>query len=286
MPTKPSKPHDEFFKATFGRLDIALDYLQNMLPATLQQDLDLGKLERVNGSFVSPALQEYFSDVVYQSPLKIGKQSAVLSFIFEHKSKPEPRPHLQLLRYMLDAWTEQLHQNNKKLNPIIPILLYHGKQGWKKRDFDSYFGKKLPESILPFLPRFDYIFTHVTDMSDEQILELGTGLLINTFLMLKHIHDPDFIMQNAELIFINLTEPHSQQDFIVLVLAYFYKNSQLAEEKIKYFIETLPKALNKTAMTTYDLIQNKGIELGIQIGIERERQRVEEELRQLAEEER
>ena len=226
MPNKPSKPHDEFFKATFGRLDIALDYLQNMLPAELQQDLDLSKLERVNGSFVSPALQEYFSDVVYQSPLKIGNQAVVMSFIFEHKSKPEPRPHLQLLRYMLDAWTEQLHQNNKKLNPIIPILVYHGKQGWKKRNFDSYFGKKLPESILPFLPRFDYIFTHVTDMSDEQILELGRGLLINTFLMLKHIHDPDFIMQNAELIFINLTEPHSQQDFIVLVLAYFYKNSQ------------------------------------------------------------
>lgn len=276
MPNKPSKPHDEFFKATFGRLDIALDYLQNMLPEAIQKDLDLSKLERVNGSFVSPALQEYFCDVVYQSPLKVGKQPIVLSFIFEHKSKPEPRPHLQLLRYMLDAWTEQLYQNNKRLNPIIPILVYHGRQGWKKRNFDSYFGKKLPESILSFLPRFDYIFTHVTDMSDEQILELGTGLLINTFLMLKHIHDPDFIMHNAELIFINLTEPHSQQDFIVLVLAYFYKNSQLAEEKIKHFIETLPKALNKTAMTTYDLIQNKGIELGIQIGIERERQRVEE----------
>ncbi len=280
MPSKPSKPHDEFFKATFGRLDIALDYLQNMLPATLQQDLELNKLERVNGSFVSPALQEYFSDVVYQSPLKIGNQSAVLSFIFEHKSKPEPRPHLQLLRYMLDAWTEQLHQNNKKLNPIIPILVYHGKQGWKKRDFDSYFGKKLPESILPFLPRFDYIFTHVTDMSDEQILELGTGLLINTFLMLKHIHDPDFIMHNAELIFINLTEPHSQQDFIVLVLAYFYKNSQLAEEKIHSFIQNLPKTLNKTAMSTYDMILAKGIK----IGIEEERQRLEEELLQMEKE--
>ena len=122
-------------------------------------------------------------------------------------------------------------------------------------------------------------------MSDEQILELGRGLLINTFLMLKHIHDPDFIMQNAELIFINLTEPHSQQDFIVLVLAYFYKNSQLAEEKIYSFIQNLPKTLNKTAMSTYDMILAKGIK----IGIEEERQRIEEELRQMlmrAEEER
>jgi predicted MPP superfamily phosphohydrolase len=119
-------------------------------------------------------------------------------------------------------------------------------------------------------------------MSDEQILELGTGLLINTFLMLKHIHDPDFIMQNAELIFINLTEPHSQQDFIVLVLAYFYKNSQLAEEKIQSFIKNLPKTLNKTAMSTYDMILAKGIK----IGIEEERQRIEEEMRQLEEESR
>lgn len=117
-------------------------------------------------------------------------------------------------------------------------------------------------------------------MSDEQILELGRGLLINTFLMLKHIHDPDFIMQNAELIFINLTEPHSQQDFIVLVLAYFYKNSQLVKEKIHRFIQNLPKTLNKTAMSTYDMILAEGIK----IGIEKERQRIKEELRRLEEE--
>jgi hypothetical protein len=36
-----SKPHDEFFKATFGRLDIALDYLQQMLPEDIQHHLNL-----------------------------------------------------------------------------------------------------------------------------------------------------------------------------------------------------------------------------------------------------
>lgn len=75
--------------------------------------------------------------------------------------------------------------------------------------------------------------------------------------------------------FINLTEPHSQQDFIVLVLAYFHKNSQLAKEKIHRFIQKLPKTLNKTAMSTYDMILAEGIK----IGIEEERQRIEEELK-------
>ena len=71
----------------------------------------------------------------------------------------------------------------------------------------------------------------------------------------------------------------------MLVLAYFYKNSQLAKEKIHRFIQKLPKTLNKTAMSTYDMILAEGIK----IGIEEERQRVEEELRQMlmrAEEER
>ena len=114
MPKKPSKPHDEFFKATFGRIEIALDYLLSMLPAALLQELDLSKLKRINGSFVSPALKETFSDVVYQSPLIGTEQSVMLSFIIEHKSKPESRPHLQLLRYMLDFWEEQLKQHKQK----------------------------------------------------------------------------------------------------------------------------------------------------------------------------
>lgn len=53
MPKKPSKPHDEFFKASFGRLDIALEYLQQMLPKDIQNHLNLSALERINGSFVS-----------------------------------------------------------------------------------------------------------------------------------------------------------------------------------------------------------------------------------------
>lgn len=260
MPKKPSKPHDEFFKATFGRKDVALEYLQSMLPAQLCQDLNLDQLERINGSFVSPALQEYFSDVVYQSPLQNSHQHIYVSLIFEHKSRPESRPHLQLLRYMLDAWTEQLNQGQKRLTPIVPIILYQGKQSWKKREFSNYFGKKIPASLLPYLPRFDYVFTNVGNLSDEQILELCHGLLINTFLIMKHIWEPDYILQNPQLIFINLNEPHSQQDFIVLMLAYFLKNTEIGKEKVKAFIQTLPKVLNPDAMSTYDMIVEEAVE--------------------------
>ena len=136
---------------------------------------------------------------------------------------------MQLLRYLLDAWTEQLNQGQKQLTPIVPILIYHGKRGWKKRKMNHYFGKNWPASLLPYIPQFDYIFTNVRNLSDEQILELCHGLLINTLLMMKHIWEPDYILQNPQLIFINLDERHQQQDFIVCMLAYFLKNTEIAK---------------------------------------------------------
>lgn len=261
MPDFPRKSHDEFFKASFGRLEIALDYLEQLLPQNVHQTLDLSQLERMNGAWVTPELEEYFSDVVYRCPLKESKSKVWISFLFEHKSSPDAFPHLQLLRYLLDAWQEQ-HKQKQPLSPIVPIVVYHGLRKWRKRDLSSYFGKNLPQSLIPFLPRFDYVLTSVQTLSDEQILELNKGLLINALLMLKHIWKPQFILKNPELIFVNL-EPHNQQvrDFVVSLLAYLFKNTEIAEETVNEFIQQIPDGLNNNAMSTYDMIKAQGAEL-------------------------
>ncbi|HOY18379.1 MAG TPA: Rpn family recombination-promoting nuclease/putative transposase [Haliscomenobacter sp.] len=265
MPDYPHKSHDEFFKASFGRLEIARDYLEQLLPWEVHQTLDLSQLERVNGSWVSPELAEYFSDVVYRCPLKEGKRQVWASFLLEHKSALDAFPHLQLLRYLMETWQEQRKQK-QPLTPIIPIVVYHGVRKWRKRDLSSYFGKDLPQSLLPFLPRFDYVLTNVRALSDEQILELKKGLLINALLMLKHIWEPQFILKNPELIFIHL-ETHNQQvsEFVVSLLAYLFKNTEIARETANRFIKHLPTDLNQNAMSTYDMIQAEGIEKGAEL---------------------
>lgn len=89
MPKKPSKPHDEFFKATFSRMEVVVDYLQKMLPSELADHLLIKELKRVNGSYISPALKEYFSDLIYECPLKHPNLAINLALLFEHKSQPE-----------------------------------------------------------------------------------------------------------------------------------------------------------------------------------------------------
>lgn len=279
MPKKPSKPHDEFFKATFGRLEVALDYLQKMLPAEIIQTLDTSKLKRVNGSYVSTTLREFFSDLIFECPLKNIDQRLRISLLFEHKNKLETYPHFQVLRYMLDTWEEQLKQK-KELTPIIPIIIYQGANNWHVRDMSSYFAAPLPSSLLRFLPTFEYHFTNVTTMPDEAILALGKSLLVNTFFMMKYIRNPTFIIENHHLIFVNLEEPKSPRDFMVILFAYFLKNTELAREKIQDFIEELPKTLNKSAMSTYEMILEEGRireRQNQQELLARERQRAEEE---------
>ncbi len=124
----------------------------------------------------------------------------------------------------------------------------------------------LPPSLLPYLPRFDYILTNVRALSDEQILELKKGLLINALLMLKHIWEPKFVLEHPELIFIHL-EPKNQQvsDFIVSLLAYLFKNAEIERETINRFIKHFPDNLNHKAMSTYDMIQAEGIEKGVEL---------------------
>jgi len=282
MPKKPFKPHDEFFKAAFGRLEITLEYVQKMLPSELVEELDTSKLKRTNGSYISPALREFFSDLVFECPLKTADLRLSVSLLFEHKSNPETYPHFQVLRYMLDTWEEQLKQK-KALTPIVPIIIYQGKENWIVRDFPQYFSKKLPLSLFRFIPSFDYHFTHITAMSDAQIIGLGQGLLINALLLMKYIHSPDYILQNPELIFIHLDEPGNQRDFIVSMLAYFLKNTELAQEKIQTFIKTLPGALNQTAMSTYEMILEEGRK-EVRVILDRERQRTQEEHQRAQEE--
>jgi hypothetical protein len=182
--------------------------------------------------------------------------SVTVSLLFEHKSNVPTYPHFQLLRYLVEAWEDQIKQK-KGLTPIIPIVIYHGEKEWKVRKLSEYFDTKLPASLLPFVPDFTYLLTNVVDMPEQSIMALQRGLLINTLLMMKYIHDPTHIWENLSTIFTNLQHPNSVQDFTIAMFAYLLKNSELAVEEFQKYIEILPKSLSQDAMTTYEMIEKR-----------------------------
>ena len=260
-------PHDQFFKAAFSQKDVAVDYISQFLPDSFTKYLNLNKLKLDNTSYVDKKLKEHFADIVYSCPY--GKNGEVkISFLFEHKSTPPKVPYLQLLRYQLEIWSEQEKQK-QDLTPIIPILFYHGREKWVKRPFASYF-QGIDEFIEIYIPQMDYILTDLSNWTDDQILNLKAGFLVNTILLFKHSKDKEYLFEHTSRLFFKISqfvEGEGGKNFIYSILVYMLKTNELSESEIEKLINRIPEPVKDNIMNGYDVLINMGIEDGIKRGI-------------------
>ncbi len=120
--------HDKFFKALFSNKAAVSEFVQKILPSEVGQKLDVETLALDKTEYVDEELRTHFSDIVYHCDYQSddGKRiNTQISLLFEHKSRPEKYPHLQLLKYLLNVWRAQEKQK-VALTPVIPIIFYHG----------------------------------------------------------------------------------------------------------------------------------------------------------------
>ena len=262
MAKRKTSVHDSFVRKIFKDITIARDYFQHFLPADLVEKLDLSKLKAEDTSYISPQLERYFSDIVFQCPY--GEQQIQLALLLEHKSTVVSYPHLQLLRYLLEKWQDDLDKK-RPLQPIIPIILYHGEQKWHKRSFVDYF-QGIDELLLPYLPSFDYHLTDLSHYSTAQIQLLEVGFLLNSLLVLKHIKNQEAIKKNFQLFFETTTYDDYSRQKLVIIFEYLLKNVEIADDELPKLVETLDKQLKADFMSTYDMLIQKGEKIGIQKG--------------------
>ncbi|MFN8453527.1 MAG: Rpn family recombination-promoting nuclease/putative transposase [Anaerolineae bacterium] len=182
MPEPLFNPHDHFFKELFSRQDTAQEFLRHYLPAQVVELLELSSREIRKDSFVDPNLSQHFSDLLYQVALRDGGQGYIY-LLFEHKSYPDPLTALQLLGYLVRIWEQSLKQG-EKLQPIIPLVLYHGQSRWRVgQEFRALF--ESPVALQPYLPNYRYELYDLSRYEDEEIK--GQVILRVGLLLLKHI---------------------------------------------------------------------------------------------------
>lgn len=184
------QPHDAFFKGTFSKKEIAIDFLENYLPNDVKKHVDLRSLTNQNGEYIDKKLRKDFSDLLYQ--VKIDGQEGYVYFLFEHKSYEDQKVIFQLLRYMSRIWEERYDTKTKKVPVIIPIVIYHGKKVW---NLETRLWKyileieEMPQSIQKMMPDFEYMSY---DYSPESQLEIkGRSILQAVLKMLKAIREND-----------------------------------------------------------------------------------------------
>ncbi len=266
MRSPTPKRHDEFFKEAFSYPEVARDFLRYFLPEPIQEKLDFSQLEPVKDAFVSGSLNEFFADVIYRCPFAGSNHEAWVTILWEHKSSPVPYPHFQLLKYMVGIWEGPLKRKNKP-PLILPVIVYNGQEEWPKQTLVDYF-PEADESLVKYLPDFEYILTDLKKIPDEFIIGLKAGILINTLLSLKHIWDEQYLINKIGIILTGLdgsAEEDERRNFVRSILVYIFGSMEMNAGKAELIIENFPKSVNKIAMSTLEQLVEKRVEAKVQM---------------------
>ncbi|MDP5170856.1 MAG: Rpn family recombination-promoting nuclease/putative transposase [Bacteroidia bacterium] len=266
--TPSRKPHDHFFRATFSEVAVVRDYLTHFIPKSLSERLDLTSLHRENGSFLDQKLAENLSDIIYSC--QYGKEKVKISILFEHKSYVEAMPWLQLLRYLLNAYEEQRKAQPppKRLTPVIPVVVYHGKQKWKLRPVISDF-TGIDEQIKAFIPGFDYLLTDLSQFSEEELMSMENNWVKNSFMALKLSRHKAIVSRMNDIFWgLDFSETNELSSRIIQrIILYLFQVSDIKQDPNKVF-ENLDDSLKRKAMTIYDRAIQEGVTKGIEQGKE------------------
>lgn len=299
--TEVLDPHDTFFRQLLSEPTVAVDFVQNYLPAEIVPLLDLAQLRIEKDTFVDGRLRKHFSDVLYSVPLqpnllpssqptvaplekpakrkrkkaepdKIGVY-VYLYLLFEHKSQPDKGVRLQVLRYMTRIW-EKEWKKHRQLSPIVPIVFYHGQETW---NYSSEFADLLTvvDVFKPYLPQFRHLLIDLSAYSDEQIQ--GEVWLRVNLLILKHIFDDNLGEQLPKILGLlrTLVQNESGLEMLYTVLMYITEASAVVTEAELYqgvIAAVTPERSNVVESLAQKWIKEgieKGVEEGIEKGIEK-----------------
>ncbi len=264
--------HDKLFKATFQDVEAAIDCIKYLLPAKIAEQIDLNNFKQDETHYTTRFLKMLITDVVYQtSQIGTGKNIA-LALLWEHKSNPYENICVQLLNYMSAIWQRDLALG-RPLTAVIPIVFYHGEEKWEKQKLiDKFEGLSL--ELHGFVPQFDYHLISVHDIPDTEIFKLSKTTLLGTLLlMFKKIYDTNFLKKHKSKIFEFFRNNPEKSDLYFKFALYFVNNAQLQDEAIIETINSFPKKIKSSAMTTHLTFGERKLKEGIKEGIKEERKK-------------
>jgi predicted transposase YdaD len=122
--------------------------------------------------------------VPFQENTDITDTDALLIYILiEHQSTVDKTMGFRLLSYMVQIWesqrreweTEKLPENERRLQPILPILFYTGDRPWTTPVSLTTI-MEVPEILERFVPSFDTLFLGVKETESEALTQSGHPL--------------------------------------------------------------------------------------------------------------
>ena len=270
---KIQNPHDKFFKETFSKVSVAKDFLNNYLPQSIMNVIDIDTLEPQKDSFINEELEEGFSDLLFK--VNINKREGYFYFLFEHKSYTSKNIAFQLLKYMIEIWKAKIKkEGTNELPIIIPLVIYHGKDNW---NIETTLGEmingyeELPKDIKKYVPNYEYLLYDISRYTDEEIKgEAQLRIILNIF---RDVFTKDSrglqesILEAVEYL-VELEDKQSGIEYFETLMRYIFSaRANLTETDVKEIIKkietTYPEG-SEVVMTLAEKFMEEGVMKGLE----------------------
>ena len=127
-----SNDHDSSYKFLFARPEMVRDLIMGFIPDAWLHSLDYATLERVNASYVTEDFKQREDDIVWK--VKVGGQWVYLYLLIEFQSSVDKYMALRMMVYQGLLYQDLIKSGDVLkdglLPPILPIVLYNGKDRW------------------------------------------------------------------------------------------------------------------------------------------------------------
>ena len=276
--------YDKKYKQFFSDPYMLTSFLKEFVKERWVSHLDFSSLELVNKSFVSKDNLEFHDDLIWKVKLKEQNRHLYIYLLMEFQSYKEYFMALRMANYTilfyLDLLTSQNFKAKELLPPVMPIVIYRGKETWdvplNLKDLIAMPFKELSR-YMPAMEYFVLDEARVPDVDLEEIESAIKGLvkleksqtpfegfkaLAEVIKLLKKLDSTSGLIKMFYEYFIS-----SQKDVKLLSEAELEKLEKLTiEEALQMWPESLREYKNnleKAALERGILIgEEKGIEKG------------------------
>ena len=172
--------HDLSHKEFYSHPENVKDLLQGFVALDCVKEFDFNTLERENGSYVEKEKGERHDDIVWR--LKWHDTWVYVYIIIEFQSEIDETMPIRIMSYvsllLLSLYTNKKldYGKNRKLPPVLPIVLYNGKETWNVAKNVRDMIETGAESMQKYVPNCSYYFIDETHPEANEKDTVGDGL--------------------------------------------------------------------------------------------------------------
>jgi predicted transposase/invertase (TIGR01784 family) len=163
--------HDHSYKLLFSHAERVADLLRGFVHEDWVAQLDFASLERHSASYVADDLREREDDVIWR--VRFGEGWLYVYLLIEFQSKVDRFMAVRILAYLGLLYQDLIRagqlSEDRRLPPVLPIVLYNGKPRWTAPVDIADLLVPAPGMLGRYSPRLRYFLIDEGRFADSEL---------------------------------------------------------------------------------------------------------------------